>query len=74
MIAIKQQGTSPAAKRAARIDMAKQLAGSACSQDGDLALTFRPELQGTLAYPHIQMGTTHASLVYTQNGEAFNVD
>jgi hypothetical protein len=74
MIAVRQQGTSPAAKKAARIDMAKQLAKAGVLEDGDIALTFRPELQGTLAYPHIQMGATHASLVYTQNGEAFNVD
>lgn len=74
VIAIRQQGTSPAAKRAARGDMARQLAKAGVLEDGDIALTFRPELQGTLAYPHIQMGATHASLVYTQNGEAFNVD
>lgn len=74
IIAVKQAGTAPAAKKAARVDMAKQLAKAGVLQDGDIALTFRPELQGTLAYPHIQMGTTHASLVYTQNGEAFNVD
>ncbi len=74
IIAVKQQGTSPAAKKAARVDMAQQLAKAGVLQDGDIALTFRPELQGTLAYPHIQMGATHASLVYTQNGQAFNVD
>ena len=74
LIAIRQQGTGPAAKKAARVDMAKQLAKAGVLQDGDIALTFRPELQGTLAYPHIQMGSTHASLVYTKNGEAFNVD
>ncbi len=74
IIAVKQQGTSPAAKKAARVDMAQQLAKAGVLQDGDIALTFRPELQGTLAYPHIQMGVTHASLVYTQNGQAFNVD
>jgi hypothetical protein len=74
VIAIKQAGTGPSAKKAARVDMAKQLAKAGVLQDGDIALTFRPELAGTLAYPHIQMGATHASLVYTQNGEAFNVD
>jgi len=74
MIAIKQAGTSPSAKKAARIDMARQLAKAGVLQDGDIALSFRPELAGTMAYPHIQMGSTHASLVYTKNGEAFNVD
>jgi len=74
VIAIKQAGTAPAAKRAARQDMAKQLANAGVLQDGDIALTFRPELAGTLAYPHIQMGSTHASLVYTKDGQAYNVD
>jgi hypothetical protein len=74
VIAIKQAGTSPSAKRAARQDMAKQLANAGVLQDGDIALTFRPELAGTLAYPHIQMGATHASLVYTKDGQAYNVD
>ncbi|MBS2012259.1 MAG: hypothetical protein JST00_05205 [Deltaproteobacteria bacterium] len=74
MIAVKQAGTTPPAKKAARLDMAKQLAKAGVLQDGDIALSFRPELGGTMAYPHIQMGSTHASLVYTKNGEAFNVD
>ncbi len=74
MIAIKQAGTTPPAKKAARLDMAKQLAKAGVLADGDVVLSFRPELGGTMAYPHIQMGSTHASLVYTKNGEAFNVD
>ncbi|MFO0738665.1 MAG: hypothetical protein U0270_22400 [Labilithrix sp.] len=74
VIAINQGGQAPALKKAARIDMAKKLAKAGVLQDGDIALTFRPELAGTMAYPHIQMGVTHASLVYTQNGEAFNID
>src|SRR5690606_25277812 len=39
-----------------------------------VVLAFRPQLAGTLAYPHVQMGTTHASLVYTENGQAYNID
>lgn len=74
VIAVRQASTSPAAKRAARLDMARQLSKAGVLQDGDIALTFRPELQGTMAYPHIQMGSTHASLVYTKGGEAYNVD
>jgi len=74
LIAIKQAGTTPPAKKAARLDMARQLAKAGVLKDGDVALSFRPELGGTMAYPHIQMGSTHASLVYTKNGEAFNVD
>lgn len=75
VLAVKQNGTDPESKRAARDDMSRQLARSGVLQDGDVALTFRPELQDTMAYPHIQMGATHASLVYTDGGSrAFNVD
>jgi hypothetical protein len=74
LIVINQGGQDPAKKKAARIDMAKRLARAGVLEDGDIALSFRPELAGTMAYPHIQMGVTHASLVYTQNGEAFNID
>jgi hypothetical protein len=73
-IVIQQNGQAVAQKKAARLDMARQLARAGVLQDGDIALTFRPNLAGTMAYPHVQMGVTHASLVYTQNGEAFNID
>jgi hypothetical protein len=73
IIAVKQ-GAGTAARQSARRDMAKKLAAAGVLQDGDLVLTFRPELAGTMAYPHIQMGVTHAGLVYTKNGEAFNID
>lgn len=74
LIVINQGGQDPAKKKAARVDMAKRLARAGVLEDGDIALSFRPELAGTMAYPHVQMGVTHASLVYTQNGEAFNID
>ena len=74
VIAIKQPGTSPSQKAVARIEMEKQLGRAGVLQDGDLALTFRPELANTMAYPHIQMGITHTSLVYVKNGEAFHID
>ncbi len=69
-----QQGSSLAAKKQARRDMAAKLARAGVLQDGDLVLSFRPELAGTMAYPHIQMGVTHAGLVYTDNGVAYNLD
>jgi hypothetical protein len=69
-----QQGASLEAHRQARRDMATKLARAGVLQDGDIVLTFRPELQGTMAYPHIQMGTTHAGLIYTEGGAAFNID
>lgn len=74
VIAINQKGQDVGLKKAARVQMAKELAKAGVLQDGDIALTFRPALANTMAYPHIQMGVTHASLVYTQNGEAFNID
>lgn len=69
-----QQGSSLSAKKQARRDMATKLARAGVLQDGDIVLTFRPELAGTMAYPHIQMGTTHAGLVYTDGGSAYNID
>jgi hypothetical protein len=69
-----QQGSSLASHRQARRDMATKLARSGVLQDGDIVLTFRPELAGTMAYPHIQMGITHAGLVYTDGGAAYNID
>jgi hypothetical protein len=73
VIAIKQ-GIGLDARKTARREMAAKLARAGVLQDGDIVLTFRPELAGTMAYPHIQMGTTHAGLVYTEGGVAFNID
>jgi len=69
-----QQGAGVEGKKTARRDMANKLARAGVLQDGDIVLTFRPELAGSMAYPHIQMGTTHAGLVYTENGVAYNID
>ena len=74
IIAVQQQNTTVTAKQAARRDMANKLARAGVLKDGDIVLTFRPELAGTMAYPHIQMGTTHAGLVYTDGGVAYNID
>jgi len=73
VIAIKQ-GIGVEARKTARREMASKLARAGVLQDGDIVLTFRPELAGTMAYPHIQMGTTHAGLVYTEGGVAYNID
>ncbi|MFN0247254.1 MAG: hypothetical protein ACKV2T_10235 [Kofleriaceae bacterium] len=73
VIAVKQ-GTTVAAKQTARREMAKKLASAGVLKDGDIVLTFRPHLANTMAYPHIQMGTTHAGLVYTKDGAAYNID
>jgi hypothetical protein len=62
------------AKKAARRDMAKQLATSGVLQPGDIVLSFRPENAATVPYMHVQMGSTHASLAYIKDGVAKNVD
>lgn len=60
--------------------MAVRLARDGVLQDGDVVLTFRPEMTDSMAYPHIQMGITHAGLVYTDASTsqthvaAFNID
>src|ERR1043165_3158281 len=69
-----QQGSTVSAHQQARREMAAKLARAGVLKDGDLVLTFRPELAGTMAYPHIQMGITHAGLVYTDGGAAYNID
>jgi hypothetical protein len=74
VIAVKQASNSVAAKQAARRDMSQQLARAGVLRDGDIVLTFRPELAETMAYPHIQMGVTHAGLVYVKDGVAYNLD
>jgi hypothetical protein len=74
MIAVRQADSTRASKVASRREMAEALAKAGVLQDGDVVLTFRPELAGTMAYPHIQMGSTHAGLVYTEGGEAYNID
>jgi hypothetical protein len=74
VIAVKQTSNSVTAKKTARREMAQKLARAGVLRDGDVVLTFRPELAGTMAYPHIQMGTTHAGLVYLKDGVAYNID
>lgn len=69
-----QQSSGVAAHQRARREMAQKLAAAGVLKDGDIVLTFRPELASTMAYPHIQMGTTHAGLVYTDGGAAYNID
>lgn len=69
-----QQEAGVAGHQKARREMASKLAAAGVLKDGDLVLTFRPELADTMAYPHIQMGTTHAGLIYTDGGAAFNID
>lgn len=78
VIAVKEGPGVQGAKQSRR-QMAKDLAGKVL-QDGDVVLTFRPELMDSMPYPHIQMGITHAGLVYLEPTSgvpqvaAFNID
>ena len=74
MIAVNQVSATVQAKQSARREMAHKLAAAGVLQDGDVVLSFRPHLADTMPYPHIQMGTTHAGLVYTKDGAAYNID
>jgi hypothetical protein len=70
-----QQGDTLESRKRARRDMAATLAPAGVLQTGDIILSFRPELAGTMAYPHIQMGSTHAGLVLVdEDGDATNID
>jgi hypothetical protein len=65
-------------KKLARTKMSEKLAQAGVLQDGDIVLTFRPEMAKTIPYIHVQMGTTHASVTYLKEDEngksAWNVD
>lgn len=59
-------------------DAAGRLMRAGALQEGDIVLSFRPNLAATMSYPHIQMGSTHAGLIVSE-GEgatktALNVD
>ncbi len=70
MIAIPEGGTG------SRLEMARELGETGVMQDGDVVLSFRTGLADTMAYPHIQMGSTHAGIVFqdVDGGPAHNLD
>lgn len=79
VIAVPEQGDpGTPARREARRQMAHELARAGALTDGDIVLSFRPALADSMAYPHIQMGSTHAGLTFTRGegdaAQAFNVD
>ena len=57
-----------------RDSLSAALAGANLLADGDVALTFRPDWADTMAYPHIQMGVSHAAVIRTDNVTAYNID
>lgn len=70
MISIPETGLS------ARLEMSEKLGKTGVIQDGDVVLSFRTKLADTVAYPHIQMGSTHAGLAFLDEdgGPAHNLD
>lgn len=52
----------------------QNLAKQGVLQEGDVILSFRLGWAGTMAYPHIQMGTSHAGLMVSDGTKAFNLD
>lgn len=49
-----------------RLNNAQKLAESGLIQPGDVVLSFRPEWYGTLKYSHVQLGVSHAGLLYIE--------
>lgn len=57
-----------------RSSVTKRLLNSEFLKPGDVVLSFRPEWAGTGAYPHIQLGVSHAGIIYTEGDTAYNLD
>jgi hypothetical protein len=57
-----------------RASVTKRLMNSEILKPGDVVLSFRPEWAGTGAYPHIQLGVSHAGIIYTEGDTAYNLD
>lgn len=63
-----------AAKKKTREAAVKELLKKGVLKSGDIVLSFRREWEGTTAYPQVQMGVSHAGVVFVENGQAFNID
>ena len=64
------KGNTAASRKAAM----KELLAKEIIQTGDVVLSFRPEWEATIPYSHVQMGVSHASLAYVENGVVKNLD
>lgn len=62
--------TSAAGRRSAL----KQLLAKEVIQTGDIILSFRPAWEQTIPYAHVQMGVSHASIAWVENGVVRNLD
>lgn len=52
----------------------QELGKNGVLEAGDIVLSYRPEWANTLPYPHIQMGTSHAGIIFTSGGKTYNLD
>lgn len=62
------------AKKKTRQAAVKELMKKGLLKNGDLVLSFRTNWEKTTAYPHMQMGVSHAGLIFIENGVARNLD
>lgn len=60
--------------RPSRSQVLAKLEQAGLVKAGDVVLTFRPSWADTLAYPHVQMGTSHAGVLYRENGKLYSLD
>lgn len=70
----KTPGTVVAAKKKTRQAAVKELLKKGILKSGDIVLSFRTNWEHTTAYPHLQMGVSHAGVIFVEGGVARNID
>lgn len=70
----KTPGTIVAAKKKTRQAAVKELLKKGILKSGDIVLSFRTNWEHTTAYPHLQMGVSHAGVIFVEGGVARNID
>ncbi len=63
-----------AKKKLSRQAAVKELLKKGILKSGDIVLSFRTNWEKTTAYPHIQMGVSHAGVIFVEGGVARNID
>lgn len=63
-----------AKKKVTRQAAVKELLKKGILKSGDIVLSFRTNWEKTTAYPHIQMGVSHAGVIFVEGGVARNID
>jgi hypothetical protein len=70
----KSPSTVVAKKKITRQAAVKELLKKGILKSGDIVLSFRTSWEKTTAYPHIQMGVSHAGVIFVEGGVARNID